>query len=229
MVMTFMNSQLVNYLENFVNTGRIELLNKNLNLRTRYLTVVLEDIFQPHNTSAILRSCDCFGIQDIHIIENRNKFLPNKEIALGAEQWLSISRYNKETNNTGQTLQLLKDKGYRIIATSPHQRKVGIDDFDLNRGKSAIIFGTELTGVSDIVKEMADEFITIPMCGFTESLNISVSVALAMFNLCSRLRKSELDWQLTESDITDIKICWLRNSIKRCDLVEKRFKELYCE
>ena len=68
-----MQQKLIQYLSTFITQERLDLFIKNLNYRTRYLTVVLEDIFQPQNASAVLRTCDCFGIQDIHIIENKNK------------------------------------------------------------------------------------------------------------------------------------------------------------
>ena len=220
-----MNEQLIKYLEEFVNPARVELLNKNLNNRTQYITIVLEDIFQPHNSSAILRSCDCFGIQDIHIIENRNKYLPNSEIALGAEQWLTLTKYNNSSNNSAEALTSLKNKGYRIIATTPHDNCHLLTDFDLSEGKCAFVFGTELTGVSQTVENMADGFIKIPMYGFTESFNISVSVAILLYQLTQKLHTSDLNWHIEGSEKLNIKLKWLRNSIKKPHLIEKYFLE----
>ena len=220
-----MTKQLIEYLEEFVTPNKVELLNRNLNKRTQYITIVLEDIFQPHNSSAILRSCDCFGIQDIHIIENRNKYLPNDEIALGAEQWLTLTKYNNYENNSVAALTSLKNQGYRIIATTPHNECEFLNEFDLNKGKCAFVFGTELTGISDSVVNMADGFMKIPMHGFTESFNISVSVALVLYQLTQKLHNSDLNWHLEESERLKIKLKWLRNSIKKPSLIEKYFFE----
>ena len=220
-----MKEELINYLESFILESRKQTLDKVLSCRTRYITFVLEDLFQPHNASAVLRSCDCFGIQDIHIIENKNKYAPNIEIAMGSEQWLTLKKYNKLEHNSKLALNELKNQGYRIIATSLKPKSIALNDFDLNKGKCAIVFGTELTGISDVVTEMADEFITIPMVGFTESLNISVAAALIAQNLTDRLRNSDLNWQIPNIEKLDIKLTWLRNSIKKVNLIERRFFE----
>jgi tRNA (guanosine-2'-O-)-methyltransferase len=220
-----MKEKLIRHLEQFVTVRRLNLINRVLEQRTRYLTVVLEDIFQPHNASAVLRSCDCFGIQDVHIIENRNTYQVNRDIALGAYKWLTLYKYNKEENNTLPALEKLKKQGYRIVATTPHSNGLSLEDFDLNKGKTALIFGTELGGLTDNVSRMADEFLTIPMVGFTESLNISVTVAIILHHLTNRLRKSEVAWKLSESENLQIKLQWLKNSISRSDSIEKSFTE----
>jgi tRNA (guanosine-2'-O-)-methyltransferase len=216
---------LVRYLENFILQSRVEVLKNNLFNRTRYITVVLEDIFQSHNASAIVRSCDCFGIQDIHIIETRNRYEPNKEIAMGAEQWLNMYKYNIGNDNTRSALTQLKSNGYRIVATTPHEKSCMINDFDIYKGKTAFVFGTERTGITDTVKEMADEFVKIPMYGFTESYNISVSVALLLQQITQKLRNSEVDWHIPSDEQTTIMLEWLRISIKKPHLLEKHFYE----
>lgn len=170
-----------------------------------------------------MRTCDCFGIQDIHIIENRNTFKSNIEIALGSEQWLSIYKYNHGTETSALTLQSLKEKGYRIIATSSNINDVELENFDIAKGKAAFVFGTELTGVSDSIKSQADEFVKIPMVGFTESLNISVAAAIILQNLTTRLRNSDINWQLDQKEALEIKLKWLRNSLKKSELLEKYF------
>ena len=173
---------------------RREQMERVLSNRTRYFTVVLEDLFQPQNASAILRSCDCFGVQDVHIIENRNEFTINPEVVMGADKWLDVYTYNTEINNTESALKSLKHKGYKIIATSPHTNDVNLEEFDYSDGKCAFVFGTELTGISQTVKDQADAFLKIPMYGFTESLNISVSVAIALHHLCYSLRASNVSY-----------------------------------
>lgn len=221
-----MNKQvLINYLKEFVTEKRFETFNKVLDQRTRYITVVLEDIFQGHNASAVLRSCDCFGVQDIHTIENSNEFMANPEVALGASKWLCLNHHNKLENNTLATINYLKNKNYRIVATTPHTNDCEINDLSLEKGKIALFFGSELPGLSETVMDNADEFVKIPMVGFTESFNISVSAALSLYDLTGRLRKSSIDWGLSEKEKTDILFEWLKNSIKDSKRILERYKE----
>ena len=217
--------EIIQYLEGFATEERVELFDKVIDNRTKYLTVVLEDIYQAQNASAVLRSCDCFGIQDVHIIENRNSFNVHREIAMGSSKWLTLNKYNEQENNTHQALRELKSQGYRIVATSPHENDVYLQDLDLSKGKAAIIFGTELTGISDIVKEEADEFIKVPMYGFTESFNISVCASLVMQDLATRIRKENLPWQLSDQEKDKLKFEWLKKSIRSSDRIIEQWEE----
>mgnify|MGYP001102842753 CR=1 FL=1 len=123
--------QLVDFLARFITEERWEMFRKVVEQRTRYITVVLEDIYQPHNASAVLRSMDCFGIQDAHIIENTNEYHINPDLALGASKWLSLNRYNHSANNTHEAINRLRKVGYRIVATTPHDQGVSLPDFDV--------------------------------------------------------------------------------------------------
>lgn len=210
----FMKEKLLRYLETFITERRSNLIDQVLNNRTRYLTVVLEDIYQTHNASAVLRTCDCFGIQDIHIIENRNKYRLNPYVTLGSEKWLDLFRYRKYDDNSAEAIHQLKKKGYRIIATTPHSESRSIDEFDIGMGRAAIFFGTELSGLSDTLIQNADERIFIPMFGFTESFNISVSAAIILYNLITRLRKTTIDWHLTCEEKIEQKIKWIKKGLK---------------
>jgi tRNA (guanosine-2'-O-)-methyltransferase len=220
-----MDKGLIKYLSEVITENRLTQLGRVLEHRTRYLTVVLEDIYQSQNASAVLRTCDCFGVQDVHIIENRNEYKINPDVALGASKWLSLNYYNKKENNTFDAIQQLKEQGYRIVATTPHTNDVDLEDFDLSAGKTALIFGTELTGVSDVVMENADEFMKIPMYGFTESFNISVSAAISLHHLIYKLKNSDIAWQLLQDEADEILLSWLRKSIKKSDIIEKRYHE----
>jgi len=222
-----MESELIQFLSGFVTPERLALFNKILSYRTNYITVVLEDIFQTQNASAVLRSADCFGIQTIHAIENRNEFLVNADVVRGASNWVSVNRYNRGSMNTIDAIHKLKQDGYRIIATSPHEHDVDLENFNLGKGKAAFIFGTERPGLTDIAKNEADEFMKIPMVGFTESLNLSVSVAVTIHHLTDKLRNhSDINWQLTDQEKKKLLLHWLRLSIKRVDLLERKFEEL---
>lgn len=220
-----MRDKLINYLQQFVTDRRVKLFNTRLQNRTRYLTIVLEDIFQPHNASAVLRSCECFGVQDVHIIENRNVYRINPDVALGSYKWLTLKRYNQQPENTRFALEALKKSGYRIVAATPHHKNSLLEEFDLAKGKVALVFGSELDGLSPAALEIAEEFIQIPMVGFTESLNISVSAAICIHYLTSCLRKSKLVWQLNEDEKQQLKLTWLKNTIKKSDSIQKFFTE----
>ena len=220
-----MQVELLKYLSANITPERFALFNKIIEHRTKYITVVLEDIFQSQNASAVLRSCDCFGIQDVHIIENRNQFQLDTEVSLGSSKWLSLNKYNQEKNNSLAAIKTLKKQGYKIVATTPHINDQELPNFDITSGKIALVFGSELPGVSDTILNEADEFLKIPMFGFTESFNISVSAAIILHHLTDKLRSSEVNWELTEKEKTEIKIQWIRNTIKKSELIEKRFWE----
>src|SRR5258708_5894817 len=150
-----MSKELVNYLSQFISDARRSKFDKVLEYRTRHVTIALEDIYQPHNASAVLRSCDIFGIQDIHIIENKNAYTVNKDIAMGSPKWLNLHKYRKEENNSLTCIKNLKEKGYRIIATTPHDRDCLLEEVTIDQ-PLALFFGTELTGISDTVRAHAD-------------------------------------------------------------------------
>ncbi|MCU4164798.1 TrmH family RNA methyltransferase [Carboxylicivirga caseinilyticus] len=222
-----MKQALIEFLGKVMTEDRRETMINIINDRTRYLTVVLEDIFQTQNASAVLRSCDCFGVQDVHIIENRNSFNINPKVVVGTTKWLDIYRYKEQENNTRKALKDLKKQGYRIVATSPHHNDINLEEYDLNLGKTALVFGTELTGISDIVKEEADDFLKIPMHGFAESLNISVAAAISLHHLTYKLRQSNINWQLAPEERDDLYIDWMKKSIKKSDLLIQEFEERY--
>lgn len=218
-----LKTELINYLREFVTEDRWQTINEVIENRTRYLTVVLEDIYQPHNASAVLRSCDCFGIQDVHIIENKNEFDPNKGVTIGADKWISLNSYSEPgKNNTRECYQKLREQGYQIIATTPHENDVNIDEVELDQ-KTALVFGAELTGLSDYALEHADGFAKIPMEGFSESFNISVGAALCLYELSTRLRKSDFSWQLTDEEKLDLQDEWLEKSLRAGKSLKEKF------
>jgi tRNA (guanosine-2'-O-)-methyltransferase len=219
-----LTKELIAYLRHFATEERFRKFRDAIHFRTRHFTIALEDIYQSHNASAVLRTCDCFGIQDVHIIENRNKYEVNPDVALGASKWLNLYRYNDTGDNTASCLANLKNQGYRVVATTPHKDGYTPDNLPLSQ-KIALIFGTEMEGLTQGVIEMADDFIKIPMVGFTESLNISVSAAIFIQTLANRLRSSEIQWQLTDAEKDQILLNWLRQSIKKSEMIIRDFLE----
>ena len=216
------NTKLLTYLEGFVTEKRKNLFRQILKNRTRHFTVVLEDIYQQHNSSAVIRSCEIFGIQDVHVIENKYISNVSKNIAKGSQKWLSFHNYKKETNNTKTCLNSLKGKGYQLIATSPHHNSCLLHDFDITK-KSAFIFGVEKTGVSNEVINNADGILKIPMVGFTESLNISVAAAIILENLTYKLRTSSINWNLTHKEEEELYTQWIEKTIKNVGKIKEHF------
>ncbi len=214
--------KLLEHLLGFISENKRLKFDEIVQSRTRHITVVLEDIFQPHNASAVLRSCDCFGVQDVHIIENRNTYEVNQNVALGSSKWLNLLKYNEADNNTLEAFKKLRKDGYKIVATTPHKHDQLLEDLPLD-GKIALVFGTELEGLSQLAIDEADEYVKIPMYGFTESFNISVSAALSLFYLTEKLRKSGINWSLGQEEIIDVKLNWAKSVIKKADVIEQNF------
>lgn len=206
------------YLETILTENRKQRFLDVLSKRTNHFTIAMEDIFQLHNTSAVMRSCEVFGIQELNVIEERYTKSIDKEIAMGAQKWVDVNRFE----SISSCVSTLKTKGYQIIATTPHENDCLLDDFDISK-PSAFFFGTERDGLSQEVLDNADGFLKIPMAGFTESLNISVSAAIIIQNLMSRLHKSEIDWKLSNEEILEKRLSWTKNSIKDIKRIEKRY------
>lgn len=212
------NPELLEYLESFLTPRRRELFKKVIDQRTDHFTVATQDVYQLHNTSAVIRSCDVFGIQNIHVVEEVNLKRIDREIAMGAQKWVDVNRYT----STKESIKTLRDKGYRIVATSPHSG-IPLQEFDITR-PAAIFFGTETDGLSEEVIREADEFIKIPMFGFTESLNISVSAAIILQDITARLRKSEVDWRFSEEKKIAKRLEWAQKNLKNAPEIIKRFQ-----
>ena len=171
--------------------------------------MALENIYQSHNASAVLRSCDCFGVQDVHVGEDRNPFNPAGDVAVGSSKWVDYYKHH----DIQAAYDYLHRKGYRIVATLPHERDTMITELPIDQ-PTALVFGTELTGLSEQAIEMADAYVKIPMYGFTESFNISVCAALSLFYLTEKMRASDIRWQLTEEDQTTLKLHWAIQTIR---------------
>jgi len=211
----------LNFLENILTDNRKERFLEVLANRTKHFTVAVEDVFQLHNTSAVMRSCEVFGIQELNVIEERFGKRIDKQIAMGAQKWVDINRHDSVSG----CIASLKEQGYQIIATTPHEKDGVLEDFDISK-PSALFFGTEKEGLSEEVMQKADGFLKIPMVGFTESLNISVSAAIIIQDLTNRLRRSDIDWKLTDAEILEKRLDWARKSIKDIKRIEARYYEL---
>ena len=219
-----MNQALLDHILSFVTENKKEVFRRVLANRTKHITLVLENVFQPQNASAVVRSCDCFGIQDLHVIESKNEYNINPRIVMGASKWVDIHQHTDTTS----AIDDLKAQGFQIIATSPHSDDVNVQDF-IPHQKSAIFFGTEYDGLSNEVMEKADRFVKIPMYGFTESFNISVAAALVLQSFTDNLRNSSINWHLSAQEKQDLCGKWASKCVKNVDIIEKEFMKVQNE
>jgi tRNA (guanosine-2'-O-)-methyltransferase len=209
--------RLIEALRPFVQEERRRKISSVLAHRTEHLCVVLEDLFQPHNASAAMRSCECFGVQHIHVIENLNAFSPNREVDMGSSKWVTLHRHREpDEDNTRPCLESLKNRGYQIFATALREDSIPLEEVPVDR-PFALCFGKEDEGLSPQAQEMADTFIRIPMFGFTQSFNISVSVALCLHHLTTKLRQSDINWPLSPAARRQLEIQWLLRSLRNPD------------
>ena len=224
MFSTSERKELIAYLEGFVSEQRKKRFHEVLSERTDHIRVVLEDVYQGHNASAVLRSCDCFGVQHVHFIENKHHMKVNEEVAMGSSNWLTLHKHKGDAHNTPKALRELKDRGYRIVATTPHKNDFTISTLPIDE-KMALVFGTEIDGITQEVMQMADEFVRIPMYGFTESYNISVSAALCLYELTGRMRNEVKNYGMAPDEKEEVYYEWLKRSIDVGDLLVKDWIE----
>ncbi|RIA10089.1 tRNA (guanosine-2'-O-)-methyltransferase [Flavobacteriaceae bacterium MAR_2010_72] len=214
--------ELLKHLESFLTESRKQRFNHVLSQRTRHFTVATEDVYQLHNTSAVIRSCDVFGIQDVRIIEERNTKRIDREIAMGAQKWVDLHRFN----SVKSCIRDLKKRDYQIVATTPYTTECLLHEFDVTK-KSCFFFGRETEGLSDEVLDAADCYLKIPMSGFTESLNISVSAAIILQHVTTKLKQTDLQWQLSEEEKLEKKMDWIKKTLKSYDEIVNRFNEMH--
>jgi tRNA (guanosine-2'-O-)-methyltransferase len=222
--MTAEEESVYRHLGQFVSDHKKAFVEKVLEQRTRYVTVVLENIYQSQNASAAIRTCECMGVQDIHIVEDTAKYDLNIRVLKGSYKWMNLVRYRtKNVNNTATCFEQLRRQGYRILVADPSPDGIPIDDIDASGGKLALVFGNELHGASGYSLGNADQKIRIPMFGFTESFNVSVSVALCLNTVLSKLRRSGTPIFLSDEEKAQLRLAWYRKIVRRSALVEREF------
>lgn len=210
--------QLLEHLETYLTPKRKARFDAVLPNRTKHFTVATEDVYQLHNTSAVIRSCDVFGIQEVHIVEERNSKRIDREIAMGSQKWVDLKRFH----TVNDCIKSLNDNGYQIVATTPHENDQVLADFDVSK-KSCFFFGRETEGLSQEVLDAADCYLKIPMVGFTESLNISVSAAIILQDVTNKLRQTDVEWQLSQQEQFEKRLDWISKTLKSYDEIVARY------
>ena len=216
---------LIRHLSQYVSQNKIDKINRVLKYRTRYLTLILEDIYKPHNASAAIRTCECFGVQDIHIVENTSPFSLNEDVTQGSSKWVTLHRYNeKNKNNTQTCIKALQNNSYKIVATTPDGDSRSLEKISFDT-RLAFIFGNEEEGLSDDALQAADARVTLPLYGFTQSYNISVSVAILLSRIMDKRYQADTQWQMTENEKAELTLTWYRKIVRASDLIEKAYLE----
>lgn len=217
-----MDVALQNYLEEFLMPGRVQRLKEIIAQRTNHVTIVLEDIYQAQNTSAVLRTAECLGLNEVHVIEDKHKYHVNKMVVRGANKWMDIKKFDRLNGGTETCLKSLKDRGYKLVATDPSADSTLLTDIDVTK-KTAFVFGTEKFGVSPEAMKLCDERVKIPMFGFTESYNVSVSTALCLFHFISKAREKNVLIGLSDEEQIELLHTWTKKSVQRSDLLVEEF------
>ena len=218
-----MNQRLYEILAEHLTERKRSLFDVVADQRTRYITLILEDLYQAQNTSAIQRSAESWGLQDLYVIENAHSFTHHRRVAKGAYDWLDIHRFNASADNSKTCIEHLKKKGYQVVVTSLHENAIDLHEVDLNK-KTAILMGTELSGASATAMKMADVFMKIPTYGFTESLNVGAAAAVIVHDLTERMRRENKSWQLSDEEKLLLKIKWAKKSIHWSNYLTEMFE-----
>lgn len=193
--MTPLSSLIVQQLLQKFSSEKAHSIAKILAARTYHITLVLEDLFHEHHVATMIRTAECFGIQDAHLIKVRHQIPLFNSISKGAQQWVSIHEYS----SSKACLSALKSQGYKIVATVPDNNALALHELPLEH-KIALCFGTERQGLTADVLEQADYRITIPMKGFTQSFNVAQSASIIMYDVIRRLEQSSINWTASNEE-----------------------------
>ena len=207
--------------EQWLSEARWARFNEVLDQRTRHITVVMDNLYQPHNASAVMRSCEAMGVQDLHLIQRKHGIELERGIAKGAEYWMTTHRYEGDAAEA-DCVDALRRSGYRLVATTPHTDDCSIEELPVDQ-PIALLFGEEKPGLSPQLMGAADAYVRIPMVGFMESYNVSVSVALCLYELLGRMRRGDIDWGLKKEERERLALAWARRSVQHVDSIERRF------
>ncbi len=215
-------SNIISKLTDVINDDRIALLEEVLNQRTRYLTVVLDDIYQPQNASAVIRSSECLGIQNIHIIEDRNKHKTNRDVVKGSAKWINLQRYENKSGRI-ECIEKLKQQNYKIAAMTLSEESIPLEELPINE-KLGLCFGSEDTGLNKEIENEADYKVQIPITGFTQSYNVSVSAGISLYYLMNKIKNTMQNWTLTKEEKETLLLDWLSKSTPTGKILLDKYK-----
>lgn len=204
----------VSTLRTMLTDERSQLLDAVLRKRLHGLTVLLEDVHTPQNMSACIRTLESYGIQNVHVVELRDPFVISRKTTQGCHKWMDIHRHA----TTQDAITTLRENGYRLVVSSLEATQT-LDDFDFSI-PTALCFGNEKDGISQELLGVVDDRFRIPMHGFSQSLNLSVALAISIHE-ASNARKARLgvETDLTSEQAQDLYERWSRLGIKDSDRI----------
>lgn len=204
------------YYSRFLTERRLDRLKEVAVARTRRVSLVLEDVRNPFNATAVTRTCEGLGIHELHVVENEYTFQLNPGVTQGASKWLDMKRWReKGRDNTRDCLDSLRERGFLLAATSPHRSGYTPDSLPLDR-PVAVVFGHEKTGVSEVAFSACDATLRLPMYGFVESFNLTVSAGICLSRLRERLEVESPDTvRIPELEQRELLLQWIEWSLPR--------------
>jgi len=164
----------------------------------------------------------------LRTIKKNNEYKIQRYISRGAGRWVHLYDYGSGISPTLECLNELKSIGYKIVATTPHEKYTKLSELPLDC-PMALVFGTEMDGISSEVIDNADYFVKIPMYGFTESYNISVAVALTLQSIRNRLQNENISFDLSKEEQIKLKIKWATKIIRDGDKIEQEIRRRLME
>ena len=177
---------------------RIDRIRNVVENRQENLIVVLEDVHDPHNASAILRTCDALGIQNVWFaFETEQRYNPGKigkASSSSANKWLDFAVFD----SSASCIEALKQQGYSIVVTALTDASVSLMEYRAGNGKIAVVVGNEHRGVSDAMLAASDTVLQIPMFGFVQSLNVSVATAIVLWEITRQRRQQGTECLIPE-------------------------------
>lgn len=202
-------AQTFEYLKQFLTEERLAKIDHFSQESSDFVLPVMDDVYQFRNAAAIIRSVEACAFHKVIAMEEENVFNPNLTVTKGAETWVEVEKMPKNLDS----LKNIKERGYKILAVSLEKNAVMLPDYQVTE-PIALVFGTELEGVSKEVIDFADETLAIPMYGFTKSYNVSVAAGICMYELKQKLLRSDIDYKLSEEKLLKMKIRWAVNSMR---------------
>ncbi|WP_262151646.1 TrmH family RNA methyltransferase [Chryseobacterium foetidum] len=212
------DQQIYDYLKNFLTDERLSKIEHFAPESSDFILPVIEDIYQFRNAAAIVRSVEACGFHKVVALQEDNNFEPNLRVTKGADTWVEVERLPRNM----ESFQNIKDRGYKMVAVSLEKNAKFLPEYEITE-PIALVFGTEMQGVTEEILDFADETLAIPMYGFTRSFNVSVAASICMYELKQKLIKSDIDYKLDEEKLLQMKIRWAVNSIKSGQQIYDKF------
>lgn len=208
------------YLKQFLTEERLRKIEHFAPESSDFVLPVLEDVYQFRNAAAIVRSVEACGFHKVVALQEENNFEPNLKVTKGADTWVEVEKLPRNM----ESFQKIKDKGYKIVVVSLENNAKMLPEYEITE-PIALVFGTEMEGVSQEILDFADETLAIPMYGFTRSFNVSVAASLCMYELKQKLIKSDIDYKLNDEKLLRMKIRWAVNSIKSGEQIVAKYQK----